>query len=30
MVIRLIQPYVKNFIPNSLNLLELRKTRLDD
>jgi oligopeptide transport system substrate-binding protein len=30
MVIRLVQPYVKNFIPNSLNLLELRKTRLDD
>lgn len=30
MIIRLVQPYVKNFTPNSLNLLELRKTRLDD
>ncbi|KAA9037691.1 ABC transporter substrate-binding protein [Ginsengibacter hankyongi] len=28
MVIRLVQPYVKNFTPNSLNLLELRKVRL--
>ncbi len=28
MVIRLVQPYVKNFRPNSLNLLELRKVRL--
>ena len=30
MVIRLVKPYVKNFIPNSLNLLELRKVRLVD
>lgn len=30
MVIRLVQPYVKNFTPNSLNLLELRKVRLVD
>jgi len=30
MVIRLVQPYVKNFTPNSLNLLELRKTRLNN
>ncbi|MDE3214011.1 MAG: ABC transporter substrate-binding protein [Bacteroidota bacterium] len=29
MVIRLQQPYVRNFIPNSLNLLELRRVRLD-
>ncbi len=29
MVIHLVQPYVKNFIPNSLNLLELRKVRLN-
>ncbi|MEP6596768.1 MAG: ABC transporter substrate-binding protein, partial [Ginsengibacter sp.] len=28
MVIRLVQPYVKNFTPNSLNLLELRKVKL--
>lgn len=28
MVIHLVQPYVKNFTPNSLNLLELRKVRL--
>ncbi len=28
-VIRLVKPYVKNFIPNSLNLLELRKVKLD-
>jgi len=28
MVIRLVKPNVKNFIPNSLNLLELRKVRL--
>ena len=28
MVIRLVKPYVKNLIPNSLNLLELRKARL--
>ena len=30
MVIRLVKPYVKNLIPNSLNLLELRKVRLVD
>ncbi len=30
MVIRLVRPYVKNFIPNSLNLLELRKVKLND
>lgn len=30
MVIRLVKPNVKNFIPNSLNLLELRKVRLVD
>ena len=29
MVIHLVQPYVKNFVPNSLNLLELRKVRLN-
>ncbi len=29
MVIHLVQSYVKNFIPNSLNLLELRKVRLN-
>ena len=29
MVIRLVHPYVKSFIPNSLNLLELRKVRLE-
>ena len=29
MVIRLVQPYVKNFVPNSLNLLELRRVRLE-
>ncbi|MGH2553742.1 MAG: ABC transporter substrate-binding protein [Chitinophagaceae bacterium] len=28
-VIRLVQPHVKNFIPNSLNLLELRRVNLD-
>ena len=28
MVIRLVQPYVKNFTPNSLNLLELRRVKL--
>jgi peptide/nickel transport system substrate-binding protein len=28
MVIRLVQPYVKNFAPNSLNLLELRRVKL--
>jgi peptide/nickel transport system substrate-binding protein len=27
MVIRLVQPYVKGFTPNSLNLLELRKVK---
>lgn len=30
MVIRLVKPYVKSFIPNSLNLLELRKVKLLD
>ena len=30
MVIHLLQPYVKNLIPNSLNLLELRKVKLVD
>ena len=30
MVIHLLQPYVKNLIPNSLNLLELRRVRLVD
>ena len=29
MVIRLIHPYVKNFRPNSLNLLELRTVRIE-
>lgn len=29
MVIRLVQPYVRNFHPNSLNLLELRKVKLE-
>lgn len=29
MIIHLVHPYVKNFIPNSLNLLELRKVRLN-
>lgn len=28
MVIWLVQPYVKNFVPNGLNLLELRRVRL--
>ena len=28
MVIRLVQPHVKDFVPNSLNLLELRRVRL--
>lgn len=28
MVIRLLQPYVKNFYPNSLNMLELRRVKL--
>lgn len=30
MVIRLVQPSVKGFAPNSLNLLELRRVKLDD
>ncbi len=30
MVIRLVQPYVKDFTPNSLNLLELRRVKLDN
>jgi peptide/nickel transport system substrate-binding protein len=30
MVIRLVQPYVKNFPPNSLNLLELRRVKLEN
>ncbi len=30
MVIRLVQPYVKNFTPNSLNLLELRRVKLEE
>lgn len=29
MVVRLVQPYVKNFKPNSLNLLELRKVKME-
>ena len=29
MVIRLVQPYVKGFVPNSLNLLELRRVKLE-
>ena len=29
MVIWLVQPYVKNFIPNGLNLLELRRVKLN-
>lgn len=29
-VVRLVQPYVKNFHANSLNLLELRRVRLED
>ncbi|MDQ2720564.1 MAG: ABC transporter substrate-binding protein [Bacteroidota bacterium] len=29
MVIHLVQPYVKNFTPNSLNLLELRKVKIE-
>lgn len=28
-VVRLVQPYVQNFQPNALNLLELRKTRIE-
>ena len=30
MVIWLVQPYVKNFVPNSLNLLELRRVKLEE
>ncbi|HXR84144.1 MAG TPA: ABC transporter substrate-binding protein [Hanamia sp.] len=30
MVIWLVQPYVKNFIPNGLNLLELRRVKLKE
>lgn len=30
MVIRLVQPYVKGFKPNSQNLLELRRVRIED
>ena len=30
MVIWMVQPYVKNFIPNSLNLLELRRVKLEN
>ncbi|MDQ2862688.1 MAG: ABC transporter substrate-binding protein, partial [Bacteroidota bacterium] len=30
MVIHLVHPYVKNFIPNSLNLLELRHVKIDE
>ena len=30
MVIRLVQPYVKNFTPNGLNLLELRRVKLEE
>ena len=30
MVIHLVHPYIKNFIPNSLNLLELRKVKIDE
>lgn len=29
MAIHLVHPHVKNFVPNSLNLLELRRTKLD-
>lgn len=29
MVVRLVQPYVKNFKPNSLNLLELRRVKIE-
>ncbi|HRN58507.1 MAG TPA: ABC transporter substrate-binding protein, partial [Agriterribacter sp.] len=29
MVVRLIHPYVSNFRPNSLNLLELRSVRIE-
>ncbi len=30
MIIRLVKPYVKSFIPNGFNLLELRKVKLND
>lgn len=30
MVVRLVQPYVKGFAPNSLNLLELRRVKLEE
>ncbi len=30
MVIHLVHPYIKNFIPNSLNLLELRRVYIDE
>lgn len=30
MVIWMVQPYVKNFIPNGLNLLELRRVKLEE
>ncbi len=30
MIIWMVQPYVKNFIPNSLNLLELRRVKLEE
>lgn len=30
MVIRLVQPYIKGFTPNSLNLLELRRVKLEE
>lgn len=30
MIVRLVQPYVHNFPPNSLNLLELRRVKLQD
>jgi peptide/nickel transport system substrate-binding protein len=29
MVVHLVQPYVKDFPPNALNLLELRHVRLE-
>ncbi|MBN9351504.1 MAG: ABC transporter substrate-binding protein [Chitinophagaceae bacterium] len=29
MVVRLVQPYVKNFVPNSSNLLELRRVKIE-
>ena len=30
MIIWMVQPYVKNFIPNGLNLLELRRVKLEE